>query len=110
MVHNVRDGRRGWIGPWEVEPLVYEALTANDVGRTVVYRDYGRAEAGTLSSWRDGRIWARFSRGDTAACCEPHRLVFGIRPMTFDHDAGAWIPDAAVASEEQVLGVSAERA
>lgn len=78
-IDNVRDGRRGFVGSFETEPLVYDALTAADVGRTVIYRDHGRAEAGTLSSWRDGRVWARFSRGDTAAACDPRDLVFAVR-------------------------------
>jgi hypothetical protein len=84
FVHNVRDGRHGWSGSWEVEPLAYEALGIADIGRTVIYRDHGRAEAGTLSSYRDGRVWARFSRGDTAAASDPRDLCFGIRPLDGD--------------------------
>lgn len=69
ILHNVRDGRNGgnW-GSWEVEPLDYDKLDAEHVGRTMIYRDYGsRCEAGTISSWRDGIVFARYSRGDTAA-------------------------------------------
>lgn len=80
-VHNVRDGRTGTIGTWRTIPLRYEDLTADDIGRTVIYRDYGRAEAGSLSSFRDGLVWARFSRGDTAAACHPGDLCFGIEQL-----------------------------
>lgn len=66
-VHNVRDGRNGCIGSWKVEPLVYDALGPDHIGRTVIYRDHNRAEAGTITSWRDGIVFARYSRGDTAA-------------------------------------------
>lgn len=74
IIHNVLDRRRGWIGPWEAEPLVYAALCAADVGRTVIYRDHGRAEAGTLTSWRDGMVFARYSTGGTAAAASPENL------------------------------------
>lgn len=78
IVHNVRDGRNDWIGSWEVEPLDITKLTAKDVGRTVIYRDHGRAEAGTLTSWRDGIVFARYSKGDTAAGANATDVVFGI--------------------------------
>ena len=81
LVHNVRDGRRGYIGTWEAEPLVYDDLGPDDVGRTVIYRDHGRAEAGTISSWRDGVVFARYSRGDTAAGAKASDLVFGVRAL-----------------------------
>jgi hypothetical protein len=89
---NVLDRRHGWIGEWEVEPLVYASLRPADVGRTVIYcashgratMPWGWAEAGTLSSWRDGLVWARFSRGDTAAACRPSDLVFAVRPRDGD--------------------------
>jgi hypothetical protein len=58
-VINVSDKRRGWIGSWETEPLVVSQLGPDDVGRTVIYRDYGRAEAGTLSSWRGNTVFAK---------------------------------------------------
>lgn len=77
IVHNVRDGRHGMIGSWETEPLVYDQLSDADIGRTVIYQDHGRAEAGTLTSWRDGIVFARYSRGDTAAGAAPWQLVFG---------------------------------
>lgn len=81
FLHNIRDGRTGGrIETWEIEPLVYDELTAHDIGRTVIYQDYGRAQAGTLSSFRDGTVWARFSQGDTAASCNPADLSFGKRP------------------------------
>ena len=73
-IHNVRDGRHGFVGSWEAEPLIYDALTPADVGRTVIYRDVGRAEAGTITSWRDGIVFARYSRGDTAAGARPEAL------------------------------------
>lgn len=81
VVDNVRDGRRSYTGSWVTEPLVYAELHARDIGRTVIYRDHGRAEAGTLTSWRDGNVWARYSRGDTASAASADRLVFGIRAL-----------------------------
>lgn len=78
VVHNVRDGRHGLIGSWEIEPLDINKLTASDIGRTVIYRDHGRAEAGTLTSWRDGIVFARYSRGDTAAGANAADVVFGV--------------------------------
>lgn len=81
IISNVRDGRRGMIGSWVAEPLDHARLTDADVGRTVIYRDHGRAEAGTLSSWREGLVFARYSRGDTAAGANPAALAFGVRPL-----------------------------
>ena len=80
-VFNVNDGRRGWVGSWETEPLDFDKLTVSDVGRTVIYRDHGRAEAGTLTSWRDGIVFARYSRGDTAAGARASDLVFGVNHL-----------------------------
>ena len=79
IVHNVDDRRRSWIGPWLVEPLVYDELSPADIGRTVIYQDFGRAEAGTLTSWRNGIVWAKYSRGDTAAGADAKSLMFGVR-------------------------------
>lgn len=81
FVHNVRDGRRGYIGSWEVKPLIYSLLDAGCVGRTVIYQDHSRAEAGTLTSWRDGVVFARYSAGDTAAGASPDSLMFGVRAL-----------------------------
>lgn len=81
MLHNVRDGRAGCIRSYEVEPLIYDRLTPDHVGRTVVYRDVGRIEAGTLTSWRDGIVFAIYSRGDTAAGAAPDRLSMAIEEM-----------------------------
>lgn len=78
VMFNVHDRRCGWIGSWVIEPLDIVALTTADVGRTVIYRDHGRAEAGTLTSWRDGLVFARYSRGDTASGANAADLVFGI--------------------------------
>ncbi len=78
---NVRDGRVGMVGSWQTGPLSYDDLRAEDVGRTVIYHDHGRAEAGTITSWRDGIVFARYSRGDTSAGADPARLVFGIRTV-----------------------------
>jgi hypothetical protein len=83
MIHNVVDRRHGLVGSWEViGPVVIAKLTTGDIGRAVIYRDHGRAEAGTLTSWRNGIVFARYSRGDTAAGADPNRLVFaaGIEP------------------------------
>lgn len=81
LVHNVDDRRRGWIGAWKIEPLDYDKLTEADIGRTVIYRDHGRAEAGTLTSWRGGIVFARYSRGDTAAGAAHADLVFGVQNL-----------------------------
>lgn len=78
IIHNVDDGRFGWVGSWEIEPLDYTKLKISDMGRTVIYRYHGRAEAGTLTSWRDGMVFARYSRGDTAAGTLASNMVFGV--------------------------------
>lgn len=68
-VHNVRDGRAmpAVLRSFDVAPLEYDNLGPEHVGATVVYRDVGRAEAGSITSWRDGTVFARYSSGDTAA-------------------------------------------
>lgn len=81
QIHNVHDRRHGFIGSFEVEPLDISKLTAADIGRTVIYRGHGRAEAGTLTSWRYGIVFARYSRDDTAAGADPSDLVFAVRPF-----------------------------
>ena len=48
IVHNVRYRRNDYMGPWRTEPLDVSRLSEADIGRTVIYRDHGRAEAGTL--------------------------------------------------------------
>lgn len=98
IIHNVDDRRHGWVGAWNVEPLHFAMLTDADVGRTVIYRDHGRAEAGTLTSWRNGIVFARYSRGDTAAGANWRDLVFGISradthpdtPTPNDHRIDQW--------------------
>ena len=87
IVHNVRDGRRGWIGSWLTLPLDIAKLTEADIGRTVIYRDHGRAEAGTLTSWRDGIVFARYSRGDTSSGANASDLVFGVTRVDKHPDA-----------------------
>jgi hypothetical protein len=82
IIHNVRDGRFGCISSWEVEPLPYEALGPEHIGRTVIYRDHGRAEAGTITSWRDGVVFARYNRGDTAAGAKAADLMLAIRSLS----------------------------
>ena len=91
IVNSVDDRRRGYIGSWVTERLVYDKLGPDDVGRTVIYRDYGRAEAGTITSWKNGIVFARYSRGDTAAGANAADLVFGIRAL----DTPAEILEAA---------------
>jgi hypothetical protein len=86
-VNNVRDGRNGMIGSWQVKPLVYDELGPDDVGRTVIYQDHGRAEAGTITSWRNGIVFARYSRGDTAASANPANLSLAIAELTSVSDA-----------------------
>jgi hypothetical protein len=78
IIHNVRDGRDHTIRSYEVEPLDYDALTAKDIGRTVIYRDHGRAEAGTLTSWRAGLVFAKYTSGDTSAASHPNDLSFAV--------------------------------
>lgn len=82
IIHNVSDRRqRQWIGSWEAEPLDVAALTLADVGRTVIYRDHGRAEAGTLTSWNSKMVWARYSTGDTAVASHPDNLCIAMRAL-----------------------------
>lgn len=98
VVHNVHDRRHGWVGAWETEPLVYRELTDADLGRTVIYREgewtqrrpFPVTEAGTLSSWRLGMVWARFHRGDTATACKHETLCFGVRPLDGDLTRGRY--------------------
>ena len=84
IVSNVRDGRHGWVGSWEAEPLNYDALGPEHIGRTVIYRDHGRAEAGTITSWRNGVVFARYSRGDTAAGAAATDLLLAVRSLDGD--------------------------
>jgi hypothetical protein len=86
IVDNVHDGRRGYIGSWIAEPLIYEKLCWEDVGRTVIYQKCGGGEAGTLNSWRDGIVFARYTRGGTAAGASAADLVFGLRPLDTPED------------------------
>ena len=79
IIHNVSDRRHGWIGSWEAEPLVLSDLTPADIGRTVIYRDHGRAEAGTLTSWSTKTVWARYSTGETAAGSHPDNLMLAVK-------------------------------
>jgi hypothetical protein len=83
MIHNVRDGRCGDIRSWEVEdrPLSYSALTPSDIGRTVIYQSHNNAEAGTVASYRDGLVFARYSRGDTASGAAPEVLTFAVQKL-----------------------------
>lgn len=83
IVHNVTDKRNDYIGPWRTEPLDASQLSEADIGRTVIYRDHGRAEAGTLTSWRGNTVFARYSKGDTAAGAKAEDLVFGIEPTSY---------------------------
>lgn len=86
IIHNVSDRRYGWIGSWEVEPLYISDLPEADKGRTVIYCDHGRAEAGTLSSWSGDRVWARYSTGDTAAAAAEANLFLAKRPLDGDEN------------------------
>lgn len=88
IVHNVTDKRHSWIGSWEVEdtPLAPATLRATDIGRTVIYQDHGRAEAGTVERFSGQFVWARFHQGDTAAACEPASLRFAVRTLDGDPD------------------------
>lgn len=81
IVHNVTNRRYDYIGSWEVAPLDYDALQETDAGRRVVYRDFGRAELGYISSWRNGTVFALFHKGDTAAGCNAEDLVFATKQI-----------------------------
>jgi len=82
IVDNVTDRRRNRIGSWLCEPLVYDRLGPEHVGRTVIYRDRsGRAEAGTITSWRNGLVFARYSTGETSAGADAYYLVLGVRAL-----------------------------
>lgn len=86
IVPNVRDGRHGCLfGTWEAEPLVYDRLGPEHIGRTVIYRDHGRAEAGTLTSWRNGIVFARYSSGDTAAGANAADLLLAADVVKMPH-------------------------
>lgn len=80
-VNNVLDKRAGWIGSWDTEPLVVGSLTKADVGRTVIYQDHGRAEAGTLVRWDRDTVWARYHQGDTAAAAPARSVVLAVRQV-----------------------------
>ena len=80
ILHNVHDRRIGWIGPWEVEPLPV-TLGPEHVGRTVIYKSHNLAGAGTITSWRDGLVFARYSRGNTAAGARACDLMLGVRSL-----------------------------
>lgn len=80
-INNVRDGRHGVIGSWIVDPLNYQTLGPEHIGRTVIYRAHGIAEAGTITSWRDGIVFAKYSRGDTAAGADSENLSLGVRTV-----------------------------
>ena len=82
VVHNVDDRRRRVVGSWKVTPLRYDELSERDIGRTVIYQAFvGRAEAGTLTSWKNGIVFARYSQGDTAAGANHADLSFGLEPL-----------------------------
>jgi hypothetical protein len=84
IIHNVKDARRMRINSWETTPLVYNDLCPEDIGSTVIYQDYGKAQAGTITSYRDGFVFARYSRDDTAAGALPNKLCFGVRVVVND--------------------------
>jgi hypothetical protein len=81
IIDNVHDRRNGFVGSWEAEPLVYYELHPSDVGRTVIYKNGVTVEAGTLESWCGGRVYVRYSTGETAAGADPTNLSFGIQQL-----------------------------
>jgi hypothetical protein len=88
-VINVRDRRHNWIGEWDVEPFTLNLLYLQelDIGRTVIYIPIrGEAEAGTISSFKEDRVWVRFGHGITGAACKPEDLRFAIRPRDGNPD------------------------
>lgn len=52
-----------------------KTLSRNDVGRKVVYTDFGRTQEGILSSWNDTTVWVRF-KGPCGEACDPKDLEF----------------------------------
>lgn len=76
-----RRGGTGVIGSWEAEPLDYRKLGPEHVGRTCIYRSHNRNEAGTITSWRDGVVFARYTGGDTSAGSNHADLVLGVRSI-----------------------------
>lgn len=85
-LHSVHDRRHGWVGAWEVEPLAYDQLKETDVGRTVIYHGRENYEAGKLTSWRDGVVYAQFDTGCTSAGCRACDVSFGVGPLDGDLD------------------------
>jgi hypothetical protein len=89
IVDNVKDRRRQLVGSWIAESFDYSKINASYAGRTVIYRDQlrrsdptkGNAEAGTISSWANGVVFARYTTGDTAAGCFAGDLLLGVRPL-----------------------------
>lgn len=81
IVHNVEDRRHDWIGSWLVTRLEYDKLNESDIGRTVIYRSHNKAEAGTLTSWKNGLVFARYSKGDTAAGANANDVSFGVESL-----------------------------
>lgn len=81
LIRNVHDRRHEVFGTFrtEEETVDYDLLTESDVGRTVIYVRPGLAEAGTLSSYRNGLLFVRFTVGDTAAACRPQDCHFAHR-------------------------------
>lgn len=89
IVNNVSDRRQQWIGSWEVAPggLIYDGLTPEHSGQEVVYRDAsGNAEVGTISSWKNGLVFVRFTTGDTAAACHPSSLSLVLGKVGYHAD------------------------
>lgn len=75
MIHNVSDRRSGEVRSIEAATLEYDKLEPHDKGRTVIYSPpAGNPEAGTISSWRDGMVFVRYGRGETAAATNPKYL------------------------------------
>ena len=84
---NVEDRRYGWIGEWEVEglSLLYQPLDWTSIGRTVIYQNHKKIEAGTITSFKGNTVWVRFGvAGSTSAGCKRETLVFAVRPLDGD--------------------------
>lgn len=85
IVNNVTDKIRKYICPWivESEHLDYDALTEFDCYRPVIYVDSsGKAEAGVISSWRDGIVFVQYHNPNaTAAATKPEDLYFGLKRL-----------------------------
>lgn len=95
IINNVHDKFAQWTGPWEVKPVDYDAITAADIGRKVIYRESSaHAELGIVTSYRDLMVWARYHLGSTAMGASPANLFWALKPLSDGHPDNPY-PDQA---------------